>query len=71
MTKINAIALMLKTEFKIPIMKAKIIAMTQETYEDAIEFLAHTKDGWCWHILDYKDSDELKQLRKKHGNDKE
>jgi len=68
LTHKNTLALMLKTEFKIPIMKAKVIAMNEETYEKAVEFLAYTYEGWCWNILDYRDSEELKELRKKYGN---
>jgi len=64
----NSLALTLKTEFKIPIIKAKMIAMNNETYEKAVEFLAHTSEGWCRDILDYRDSEELKELRKKYGN---
>jgi len=64
----NSLALTLKTEFKIPIIKAKMIAMNDKTYEKAVEFLAYTSEGWRRDILDYRDSGELKELRKKYGN---
>jgi len=64
----NNLATMLRTEFRIPIMKAKMIAMNEGTYENAIKFLAGTEEGWCWSVLDYRDSDELKKLRRDYGN---
>jgi len=70
MRHINSLALMLKAEFKIPIIKAKIIAINEKTYNSAIEFLAQTSEDWCWNIPNYRDSGELKELRNKNGHSK-
>ena len=66
MVQSKQLAMHIKQKYKIPLMKAKMIAIETGTFEKADEYLANTKEGWCWAILDYRDSDELKELRKSY-----
>jgi hypothetical protein len=58
----------LKQEYQLPMMKAKMLFKNCESYNEALNTLAQTKEGWCWNLLDYRDSEELIQLRKNYKN---
>ena len=59
----------LKQEYHLPMMKAKMLFKDCENYDEALSVLAATKEGWCWNLLDYRDSDELIQLRKRYNTE--
>jgi len=58
----------LKQEYQLPMMKAKMLFKDCNNYDEALEILAQTEKGWCWNLLDYRDSEELIQLRKDYKN---
>ena len=54
----------LKQEYQLPMMKAKMLFKDCNNYDEALEILAQTEKSWCLNLLDYRDSEELIQLRK-------
>ncbi len=54
----------LRVIYSIPMMKAKMICINCKSFEEAEKKLAETEENWCWNLLDYRDSEELKNLKK-------
>jgi len=62
--KINEFTKELIKEYHLPMMRAKMLFEGCKNYDEALRVLALTEENWSWSILDYRDSEELKNLRK-------
>jgi hypothetical protein len=68
--KLSETANELRKLYKIPALKARELDKKFNTFAEMQEHLAQTDENWCYSFLDYRDSEELKELRRNYAKGK-